>query len=370
MTAVAQKNVDSVILKTNLALQVLDEVQYDQKRIVNEKSVRNYNVYQGLVYYNFKDTSNTLKATYIFENTDYKLIYNGSESFELDKKNKTLKLLENNLATFNSLSFINHSIFSLRNFFPVLLKKNDFITTVRDTIIQSQHYYNLTFQLGQGAIDNLGKVRKLLGKAKMHYSILINPSTFLPIHLKRTNLYNQDQVDVTYTNFKTTNIFPDPKSLYYSSYTTTYKLKMDSDLHLLEKGKQAIKFELEGTMSGQKYLSNYSQYKVTLLEFFIKNCGYCIEAVPELNKLKETYKDKNMQILAINVNDGLESVKTFIANTNPSYDIAIKGSEIAKQFGVHFYPSVVLVNSFGKIIYSGAFDKTAIITSMKREGLF
>jgi thiol-disulfide isomerase/thioredoxin len=100
--------------------------------------------------------------------------------------------------------------------------------------------------------------------------------------------------------------------------------------------------------------------KVVLLEFWIRNCGYCIEAVPALNGYPNVY--------AINIHDTPADIALFAKNHKAGYKMLYNGEKVAELYGVDGYPTVVIVDRAGKVVYFGAgVNKTAIDAVLKRE---
>src|SRR5690606_13809559 len=96
--------------------------------------------------------------------------------------------------------------------------------------------------------------------------------------------------------------------------------------------------------------------KIVLLEFWIRNCGYCISAVPKINALIKAYESKGLEVIGINPEDTKQQIGTFYRENKPLYNtlIDINGTVVSK-YGVNAFPQVVLINK-GKIIYSGTLD--------------
>ena len=199
----------------------------------------------------------------------------------------------------------------------------------------------------------------------MEYSLLIDQESLMPFVLKRTNILSQDEVTLTYTNITTKELILPEKGWYYSSYFPEFKLNNNTKTSLISTGTQAPDFQIKDISNDNIYSLSSSKSKVLLLEFFIKNCGYCVEAVSKLNKLQQQYKEKGLDILGINPYDSKENIRNFIANNNPDYKVTVNGQNVAEKYGVSFYPSVILIDRSGKVIFSGSFDEAKIDNVLK-----
>jgi thioredoxin-related protein len=76
--------------------------------------------------------------------------------------------------------------------------------------------------------------------------------------------------------------------------------------------------------------------------------------------VQEKFKGKDFQLLSVNIANSEKHIQLFIEKTKPEFLILHQGEAIAKQYGVSFYPTIVLVGKDGKVIYSGEFEQTKI----------
>ena len=105
---------------------------------------------------------------------------------------------------------------------------------------------------------------------------------------------------------------------------------------------------LDGT---EDRLSAYSG-KVVLVDFWATWCGPCVGALPELRELVTDYADKPFELLAISVDDDVETVTTFM-ETEPmpwSHWWVDIESELIDNWRVRAYPTYVVVGPDGVII--------------------
>jgi len=100
--------------------------------------------------------------------------------------------------------------------------------------------------------------------------------------------------------------------------------------------------------------------KVILLDFWIKNCGPCIQSVPHLNELQNKFKGKNLKIISINSYDSKEEVSWFCNKHKTDYTVLLNGKAVAGKYGVSGFPAFFIIDKTGKIIYSHAGYETSI----------
>ena len=104
-------------------------------------------------------------------------------------------------------------------------------------------------------------------------------------------------------------------------------------------------------INGNKFDLRNTVGKVIVLNFWFINCPPCKTEIPDLNKLTETYKDKDVIFLAVAL-DPKYDLKDFL-KTNPfSYNIIDSGRFIADKYGVKGYPTHVVIDKTGIIKFS------------------
>ncbi|MEO3404044.1 TlpA disulfide reductase family protein [Mucilaginibacter sp. CAU 1740] len=91
--------------------------------------------------------------------------------------------------------------------------------------------------------------------------------------------------------------------------------------------------------------------KVVVLNFWFINCPACMQEIPELNKLVDTYKDNpNVVFLAIALDYSYE-LRKFLKTTAFNYDIIDNGRDIANNYKIHLYPTSVILDKEGKVAF-------------------
>jgi thiol-disulfide isomerase/thioredoxin len=121
----------------------------------------------------------------------------------------------------------------------------------------------------------------------------------------------------SFTSIDTNATSPTELSWYYSSYTKEYKpVKKNTAGVLLSNGTLAPDWKLE-TYNNNKTISlSNLKGQIILLDFWIKNCGPCIQSVPYLNELQNKFKDKNFKLISVNSYDSKEDISWFCNKHN------------------------------------------------------
>lgn len=132
-----------------------------------------------------------------------------------------------------------------------------------------------------------------------------------------------------------------------------------------KEGSKAPGFTLPG-LDGQEYqLSDYKG-KIVVLNFWGTYCPPCVEEMPLIQNHYEKFTDKNVEILAINENDPLVSVKAFIRQYKLTFPILLDKDVVRREYGVMNYPTTVFINKNGKIevIFEGAMDEAFLSSTL------
>lgn len=110
-------------------------------------------------------------------------------------------------------------------------------------------------------------------------------------------------------------------------------------------------------VKGQHYQDNMNEQeidfkgKVTLLDFWYMSCFPCIQAIPTIEKLYETYKDKGLQVFGVNPYDmkRIDRMPAFLENNPIKYPIYMTGVEIPQSYNVSGYPTFYIIDKAGKV---------------------
>ncbi|WP_003539936.1 TlpA disulfide reductase family protein [Desulfotomaculum nigrificans] len=112
-------------------------------------------------------------------------------------------------------------------------------------------------------------------------------------------------------------------------------------------------FTLEDINGKQVRLSDLRGKKV-LINFWTTWCKYCRVEMPELQKFYEQTKDKNWQILAVNITRSersISDVKDYLKTNNFTFPVLLdKTGQVADQYGINSIPTSFILNEKGEVI--------------------
>lgn len=352
-----QYSAEDVLKKASEKLSNLKTIKYRYRRELNYASEKYYAETKADAFLDFTSIDKIIGVRYQFSNQDTLDVFNGSEMFSLNKKNKTIEVNdEPNITSFSNRTFLYNSPLTLRNVLPKIISDDTIPKSLSETIINGTNFYVIEFTLDKGLFDPLGNFPTKKLSRKINYQITISKTNFMPVEVVQKN----SETDFIKTNFNDIEMNPSSPpvdlSWYFSTYLNDYKYAKPPEDNLVKVGDVAPELNLPSFEN--EALTTLSQYKskVVLIDFWIFHCGYCIASVPELNRLQEKFKNKNFKLITVNIYDSKELIELYTKTQKTKFQILYKGEEAAQKYGVFGFPTVVLVGKDGKVIYSGSFD--------------
>jgi peroxiredoxin len=115
-------------------------------------------------------------------------------------------------------------------------------------------------------------------------------------------------------------------------------------------GQQAPDFTVKGEDGREIKLSDY-RGKLVFLNFWATWCGPCIEEMPAMEKLKNTFKDRKFQMLAISVDTNWDVIKKFYAEHNLTIPAGLDpGHQVSGLYKVFKFPETFLIDGNGYVV--------------------
>jgi len=107
------------------------------------------------------------------------------------------------------------------------------------------------------------------------------------------------------------------------------------------------------TLNGGTLTTQDLKGKIVVLNFWFIACKPCVMEIPELNELSKKYIDRKDIIFIAPALDKEEAVIPFLEQKTFSYQIVPGAAKLIKEtFGIREYPTHIVANKAGKIIYS------------------
>lgn len=132
-------------------------------------------------------------------------------------------------------------------------------------------------------------------------------------------------------------------------YTVYANFKKD-DIQVLAVGDQAPDFVLTD-LNGQRHrLSEYKGQGV-FLNFWATWCKPCEKEMPYIKNQYQEYKDKGVQVLAVDIGESELAVKKFVERKQLDFPILIdKDTSVQTAYGVNPLPVTYLIDKEGKLV--------------------
>ncbi|WP_343307402.1 TlpA disulfide reductase family protein [Chitinophaga niabensis] len=345
---------DDVLKRMADKLNTIKTLRYQYNREISYPSENYKASTSASIFIDFSSKDTLLGFRYQINDAGYTNVFNGTEQFDLNERDKTIRLRQQPSAnSFRSISYFYNSIPTLKRIIPAVLSDE----TITKELTEDDEYYTVLLSMNKRAFNYLEGFSAITAERVINYRIFIDKTTLLPRRIIQTNNVNDDLVQTDFSNIEIAAPYPPETSWYYSTYTKEYKPKEEKVLHPIAVNTMAPDFTLPGLQDSVSLFKLRGQ--VVILEFWIRNCGYCISAVPALNNYPNVF--------AINVHDTPADIALFAKNNKATYKMLYNGKKVAEQYGIDAYPMVVIVDKAGKVAYVGSVNKTAIDDILKRE---
>jgi len=85
-----------------------------------------------------------------------------------------------------------------------------------------------------------------------------------------------------------------------------------------------------------------------VLNFWFIGCKPCVEEIPDLNRIQEKFKDKDVVFLAVTF-DSKKKLEEFVKKKPFNFTLVPDSMKIIRQFYVNSYPTTMLIDKDRKI---------------------
>ena len=192
---------------------------------------------------------------------------------------------------------------------------------------------------------------------KRSKTLTIDTSTMLPVAM-RSHQESLGKIQDLYYHIKEIQV-NDPSFHYeFSSpgFLTNYSQQiLEPGRPLLRlQGQQAPAFTLS-TFDKKEISLEGLRGKIILLDFWEVWCGPCIESMPKVQHLYDTYKDKGLHVFGI-INDikQLGPSKLLVQKRGFSFPMLTGNEQLKKDYKINAIPLYILIGKSGKIIFLSA----------------
>jgi thiol-disulfide isomerase/thioredoxin len=99
---------------------------------------------------------------------------------------------------------------------------------------------------------------------------------------------------------------------------------------------------------GRTYSIESLQGKVVLLDFWYKNCGWCIRAMPQVKEVAAYFENQDVAVLGMNIDRDPNDAEFVIKKMGLNYP-NLKAGDISKKYGVRGYPTLIIIDPKGMV---------------------
>lgn len=138
-------------------------------------------------------------------------------------------------------------------------------------------------------------------------------------------------------------------------------------------GDKAYEFTLVDREGNEITLSSLKG-KVVFINFWTTWCGYCVTEMPHMQEVYETYEDKNVVVLAVNVlaaekpGTEMSNVNEFVDEKGFTFPVLFDtDGAVSVKYRVRAFPTTYIVDQEGTIVevVTGAMDKDTMMEKIE-----
>jgi thiol-disulfide isomerase/thioredoxin len=130
-------------------------------------------------------------------------------------------------------------------------------------------------------------------------------------------------------------------------------------------GNQAINFQLED-LNGRTVSLSEIRGNPVILNFWATWCGPCRSEMPLLQQIHETWKDRGLILLEIDIQESAAAVQKFMIDNNLTLTTLLDNDgRVTNLYGISAIPTTFFIDKDGIIrqIVRGAFPNKELIES-------
>lgn len=110
------------------------------------------------------------------------------------------------------------------------------------------------------------------------------------------------------------------------------------------------------TLQGKEFELEKHKGKIVIVAFFYNNCSPCIPVLDDLQELYAQYKDRGVEIIALNPVDSKienEEMLSFANEHKLSYHLAqIPKYTVEEMYLVRYFPTIFIIDKKGRVVFS------------------
>lgn len=269
---------------------------------------------------------------------DIEMVYDWHIGYETNPKEKTYTLINH---PSNQVLYSGPGRIILTD-----LIKLDTSKTQNFKINQDTRFYYLTLlypDIKEYSVIKRSKTLKISKKTMLPESVRQHQETLGRV---QDLFYQAKDVDINNASFSYDFSSPD--------FIKEYKQRIISSVGrpvMTLKDKEAPVFELS-SFDSKIIKSSEMRGKLVLLDFWEVWCGPCLESMPKVQHLYDTYKEKGLLVYGITTEvKQLQPAKQLIKSRGIRFPMLIGNEQLKKDYKMNAIPLYLLIDKNGKVIF-------------------
>lgn len=366
----SQESDSDIYLLNELAksLNVIEKVNYISKFEATE-SGKLYEEQVDTLYFDLNFSAEKTPK-YFIRNSETELVYNGKSHIQLLKKPHLIVYNDN--PSYNNPLLL--SMYAIKRLIPKIINSN--IVTIKrmdDIVLNGKSFFNIRFSFEGGHIDWDNFQIEKNERLNTNYELVIDKVTSLPRKMTMENgptgIWSRSYEHLDF-NFKidtkvwTGQTFPryyDHISFedYYKSVLNDFKKNKN-----VNENSRIFEWGLPNLENNKLIQFKALKGNLLLLEFWFKNCGPCIKAIPDLNEITSDYGKIGLIVLGIEFYENFDqqNLQEYVKKVGIEYPVLYKAKKMASSFNIQSAPTLMLIDRKGEIVYlQSGFDRDEIL---------
>jgi peroxiredoxin len=351
----------NILDKVVFTLNAIKTVEYQTIIHSCQKTMGTNSIDTAICYFDFTGNDSLIGAKYQFNFKNDLQVYNGSQTFDVDKSAEKI-IYSNDPGLYDatcSIAMMN-SIWSIKKLLPKLLKDTAVvISREKDTIINGENNYVFKITIKNRYIDIGALLTENKKGIDSNYNLCISTKTYLP-----TEFITVEKDGFLSSSFSGYDLHASRPDSIWNMELFPQKYLRISDKEFAESfrkaplvqiGKKAIDWRLPMVNSKDSVQLSKLKGNLILMEFWFPGCGGCVAAIPEINRINNEYSNKGLQIYGIEFTKPNDTgLKEYIKEHKIEYPTLHTGKVVAGAYGVIAAPTFYLIDKNGVIKYASA----------------